>query len=268
MHASSPLLFESIYIIPKHTISYSEQIKNCAEVCDTLRRRLHGDSPCFPVGKGGGLVANSPIIATIIAQIEKVISDSGFSPGSDFSIGIDCAASSFYDPEKQKYQVEKGVVKSSAELVQYYIDLMIQYPSINYINDGISEVDHAGWEMMREGLMNRVKVFGGDVYATQSIFARRGLKKNWTDGIMVQPGQAGTLSDSVETARLFKQRGSLISVGRRSGETCDTLIADFAVAMQSSYFIGGGLFGAEGTAKYNQMLRIYEYLRDRSMLQQ
>lgn len=267
LHAKSPLSFESIMIIPKSCLSFIEQIRMCQEVSDKLRTKLHGDNPKFPVGKSGGLVCDSPVVTTAVALVERAIIESGFSPGTDFTIGIDCAASFFYDPEKQKYQVEQGVTKSAAELVQYYIDLITQHPSITLINDGISEVDHGGWELMRDALMNRIKVFGGDIYASQSILARRGLKKRWTDGILLQPGQAGTISDAAETAKLFKQRGKQVGVSRRSGETCDTLIADFAVAIQSEYFMAGGMIGGDGTAKYNQMLRIYEYLRDRSMLQ-
>jgi enolase len=84
---------------------------------------------------------------------------------------------------------------------------------------------------------------------------------------LLQPDQAGTISDAGEIIKLFRQRGKHVAIARRSGETCDTLIADFAVAIQAEYFMAGGLIGAEGTAKYNQLLRVYEYLRDRSMLQ-
>jgi enolase len=266
LHAASPLAFEAILIIPRAGWSYAEQLKNCAEVFDTLRQKLHGNAAVYPAGRGGGLVPESAVITTVIAQVERAIIDSQFTPGQDFTIGMDCAASNFYDPEKMKYQVEKGVTKSAAELVQYYIDLITQYASITLINDGIAEVDHAGWELMRDALASRVKVFGGDVYASQTILARRGLKKKWTDGIWLQPGQAGTITDASEAAKLFKQRGKQVAVARRAGETCDGFISDFAVAIQSEFLMAGGLVGAEGTAKYNQMLRIYEYLRDRSQL--
>jgi enolase len=266
MHAASPLSFEAILIIPKAGWSYAEQLKNCAEVFDKLRQKLHASSTTYPVGRGGGLVPETAVIATVIAQVERAIIDCTYTPGTDFSIGIDCAASNFYDPERMRYQVEKGVSKSAAELVQYYIDLITQFPSITLINDGISEVDHGGWELMRDALMSRVKVFGGDVYASQTILARRGLKKRWTDGIMLQLGQAGTITDASEAAKLFKQRGKQVAIARRAGETCDGFMADFAVAIQSEFMMAGGLVGAEGTAKYNQLLRIYEYLRDRSQL--
>lgn len=267
MHSQSPMSFESIMIIPKSSLSFIEQLRICSEVTDRLRQKIYGDQEFFPVGKSGGLVYDSPIIATAISAVERAITESGFTPSTDFTIGIDCAASYFYDAETQKYQVEKGVTKTSAELVQYYIDLITQHKAVTFINDGISEVDHGGWELIRDALMNRIKVFGGDIYASQSILARRGLKKKWTDGILLQLGQAGTLTDASETAKLFKQRGRQVAVGRRTGETCDTILADFAVAIQSEYFMAGGLIGSEGTSKYNQMIKIYEYLRDRSMLQ-
>ena len=266
MHANAPLLFESIFIVPKSSLSFIEQIRVCAEICYKIQDKLNGDKPFFPVGKCGGYVCDIGVIAQAIALVESAIKESGFSPGSDFQLGIDCAASYFYDTEKQRYQVEKGVYKGAAELVQYYIDLITQHPSVAIINDGISDLDHGGWEQMREGLANRIKVFGGDIYGSQSMQSRRGLKKKWTDGILIQPSQAGTLSEAAETAKLFKQRGKQIIVGRRSGETCDTIIADFAVAIQADYFMGGGIIGSEGTSKYNHLLRIYEYLRDKSML--
>ncbi|OHT10896.1 Enolase, C-terminal TIM barrel domain containing protein [Tritrichomonas foetus] len=267
MHSQSPMSFEAIMIIPKATLSFIEQLRVCSEVAEKLKTKLYGDSQVFPVGKSGGLVFDSSVIATAISTVERAIVEAGFSVDTDFTIGIDAAASCFYDNETQKYQVEKGVSKNAAELVQYYIDLITQHKSITLINDGISEVDHGGWELMRDALMSRLKVFGGDIYASQSILARRGLKKKWTDGIMLQLGQAGTITDASETAKLFKQRGKQVGIARRSGETCDTIIADFAVAIQSEYYMAGGLIGAEGISKYNQMLRIYEYLRDRSLLQ-
>lgn len=267
MHSQSPMAFEAIMIIPKASLSFNEQLRVCAEVTDKLRRKLYGDKPVFPVGKSGGLVFDSPVLHDAITMIEKAITESGFSSEGDFQICLDCAASYFYDAETQKYQIEKGVSKTAAELVQFYIDLITQHRTISLINDGISEIDHGGWELVRDALQSRLKVFGGDIYASQSILARRGLKKKWTDGILIQLGQAGTITDASETAKLFKQRGKLVAIGRRSGETCDTTMADFAVAIQSEYFMAGGMIGAEGTSKYNQMLRIYEYLRDRSMLQ-
>lgn len=266
LHSQSPMSFESIMIIPKSSLSFIEQLRVCSEVTDKLKQKLYGDQQYYPVGKSGGLVFDSPVVATAVQTVERAIIESGFTTSNDFTIGLDCAASYFYDAETQKYQVEKGVSKTSAELVQYYIDLITQHKAITLINDGISEVDHGGWELIRDALMNRIKVFGGDIYASQSILARRGLKKKWTDGILLQLGQAGTLTDASETAKLFKQRGKQVAVGRRSGETCDTILADFSVAIQSEFFMAGGLNGAEGTSKYNQMLRIYEYLRDRSML--
>ena len=266
MHANAPLFFESIFIVPKSSLSFTEQLRSCTEISYKIQDKLYGDKDVFPVGKCGGFVCSSSVIAAAITLVEKAITESGFSPGSDFQIGIDCAASFFYDTEKQRYQVEKGVYKSAAELVQYYIDLITQHPAVSIINDGISDLDHGGWEQMREGLANRIKVFGGDIYGSQAMQSRRGLKKKWTDGILLQPGQAGTLSEAAETAKLFKQRGKQIIVGRRSGETCDHIIADFAVAIQADYFMGGGIIGSEGTSKYNHLLRIYEYLRDKSML--
>ena len=267
MHAQSSLAFESIMIIPKVTLSYNEQIRTCSEVSEKLYSRLHGTDQIVQVGKTGGLICDSAVIESAISLVEKAISDAGYSPETDFTIGIDCAATYFYDSNSQKYQIEKGVSKSAAELVQFYIDLITQHKSITFINDGVSEIDHAGWELMRDALMSRLKVFGGDIYASQSNIARRGLKKKWTDGILIQMSQASTLSDAAETAKLFKQRGKQVCIGRRAGETCETLLCDFGVAVQAEYFMAGGLFGAEGTSKYNRMLQIHEYLRDRSLLQ-
>ena len=259
--------FESIFLIPKSGITYLDQLRICDEVNDRLLSKIMASNKNPQFVKSGALVLDISSINYAISTIEKAISEAGFSPGTDFTIGIDCASSFFYDNEKQRYLVEKGVSKTAAELVQYYIDLITQHPCISLINDGISETDHAGWELMRDALISRVKVFGGDIYASQSILARRGLKKRWTDGIWLQPGQAGTLTDAGETAKLFKQRGKMVTLARRTGETCDSIIADFAVAIQADYFAGGGLHGEEGIAKYNQMIRIYEYLRDHAMLQ-
>ena len=267
MHGLSPLAFESIMVIPKQTWPLPDQLRACSEVSHKLKQKIHGDAKQFPIGKCGGLVADMAEVLLIIPMIERAIVESGFTPGKDFTIGLDCAASHFYDPDRQKYQLESGVTKSAAELVQFYIDLVTQYPSVTLINDGVSEIDHAGWELMRDALLSRIKVFGGDVYASQAILARRGLKKRWTDGILIQLGQAGTLTDAAETGNMFKQRGKVVAVGRRAGESCDSILTDFAIAIESEYIMAGGMIGSEGISKYNELLRAYEYLREKLMLQ-
>lgn len=267
MHATSPLLFESVFIIPKSSLSYIEQLRICSEIAYRVQDKLYGDKEVFAVGKAGGYVSNSSVISSTVALIEKCITETGLTPGTDIQIGIDCAASYLYDTERQLYQVEKGVYKNTQQLVQYYLDLLAQHPSITILNDGNSDLDHGGWDNLQQGIQKSAIVSGGDIYGSQAMQSRRGLKKKWTDAILLQPGQAGTLSEAAETAKLFKQKGKQVIVGRRSGETCDTTIVDFAVAIQAEYFMGGGIIGSEGSAKYNHMLRIYEYLRDRSMIQ-
>lgn len=264
LHSDSPLLFESIFIIPKQSINFVEQLRMCSEVNTKLRDKLDKFPQKF--GQTGAQVPDSQILVNSIVLVERAIIEAGFSPGSDLQIGIDCAASHFYDQESQKYKIENGVTKTAAELVQFYIDLVAQHQCISMINDPMSEVDHAGWELIKTALTGRIKVFGGDIYASQSILARRGLKKGWTNGIFVQPAQAGTISDAASAARLFKQKGKLVAISRRAGETCDTLITDLAVSIQSDYFIGGGLSRSDSNEKYNNLVRIYEYLKDRSML--
>lgn len=265
MHANSPLMFESIYIVPKTSMSYIEQLRICTEVSYKMKDKVSKNNE-FYIGKNGGFACEVTEVSAAVALVEKTIKEAGFTVGNELSIGIDCAATYIYDQEKQMYQVEKGVFKSSTELVQYYIDLVTHHPSIRMINDGISDLDYRGWEMMRDALTGRVKLYGGDVYGSQSTQSKRGLRDNWTDGILLQPGQAGTLSDAAETGILFKQKGKHVIVARRSGETCDTVIADFAVAIEADFLMAGCLIGSEGVEKYNHLLRIYEYLRDQSML--
>lgn len=267
LHSGSPLVFESIMVVPKPSWPFPDQLRACAEVSHKLKQKIYGETKRFPVGKCGGLVVDMAEVLLIIPLVERAIVEAGFTPGKDFTIGLDCAASHFYNTERQKYELESGMAKSAAELVQFYIDMVTQYPSVTFINDGASEIDHAGWELMRDALVSRIKVFGGDLYASQAILARRGLKKRWTDGIAIQLGQAGTLTDAAESANMFKQRGKSVAVGRRAGETCDSVLADFAVAIESEYIMAGGMIGSEGISKYNELLRIYEYLRDHSMLQ-
>ncbi|KAH0785194.1 enolase family protein [Histomonas meleagridis] len=257
----SPIPFESVNIIPKSGISFAEQLRICSEVSHQLKHKIFANGRHFSIGKMGGLVYRNDI-STSLSILEEAITESGYKPGIDITISIDCAASTFYlsDIDTPCYQIIENNL-TSAQLIQFYIDLMTKHPSISMINDGISDVDNLGWDLMRDALIGKVKLFGGDVYSSQSTLARKGLKKKWTDGILIQPLQVGCLSDAADTAILFKQRGKLVCVGRRCGETCESLIADFAVAIQSEYLMAGGAFSADGTAKYNQMLRIEEYIK-------
>lgn len=128
MHSKSPLVFESVFLIPKTGLSFVEQMRTSVEIAKKLKTKLFGNSNYFQIGKSGGYVIDNLLITGALSLVEKTIVESGFSLNTDFTIGIDFAATSFYDQDHQRYQLEPGVDKSSAELIQFYVDLITEHP--------------------------------------------------------------------------------------------------------------------------------------------
>ena len=210
------------------------------------------------IGDEGGfapnLSSNEEAIQVIIAAIEKA----GFKPGEQICIALDPAASEFFS--NGKYNLEgEGVVKTSAEMVDFYAQLVEKYPIIS-IEDGLAEDDWDGWKLMTEKLGHKLQIVGDDLFVTNTERLSRGIATGTANSILIKVNQIGTLTETFDTIEMAKRAGYTAVVSHRSGETEDATIADIAVATNAGQIKTGAPARTDRVAKYNQLLRIEEML--------
>ncbi|RKZ27652.1 phosphopyruvate hydratase, partial [bacterium] len=190
----------------------------------------------------------------LVAAIEK----SGYQPGKDVFLGIDCAASELYENGKYKFE---GKLISSDELIDYYEKIIGEFPIV-LIEDGLGEDDWDGWKKMTARLGDKVQLVGDDIFVTNPKIIRRGIAENVANSSLIKLNQIGTVSETIDAIRIAHCAGWKTLISHRSGETEDTFIADLAVAVNSGQLKTGAPCRGERLAKYNQLLRIEEELGD------
>ena len=214
------------------------------------------------MGDEGGfapnLTSNKEALEVIIQAIEKA----GYKPGIDITIALDCAASEFYDKKTSKYIEKKkkdsSFSHSSSEQVDYLKKLCSDFP-IDSIEDGLDENDWTGWKVMTSKLSN-LQIVGDDIFVTNPKFLQKGINEKSANAILIKLNQIGTLTETLETISLAKKHNFGTIISHRSGETCDTFIADLAVATNSGQIKTGSLSRSDRISKYNRLLRIEQIL--------
>ncbi|MEA2568560.1 MAG: enolase [Acidobacteriota bacterium] len=258
MHADNNLDVQEFMIIPAGFSTFSDALRAGVEVFHALKKTLHDKKLTTAVGDEGGfapdLKSNAEALDLILTAIEKA----GYKPGSDIYLGLDVAASEFYD--KDTYTFEGGK-KSSAEMVAYYEDLAKRYPIIS-IEDGMSEGDWDGWGTLTNALGSKMQIVGDDLFVTNPQIFAKGIEKGIANAILVKVNQIGTLTETLEAIELGKRAGYRAVMSHRSGETEDSTIADLAVATNVGQIKTGSASRSDRMAKYNQLLRIEEELGD------
>lgn len=244
--------------MPVGAASFAEALRMCVEVYHTLKSVLKSKKLSTSIGDEGGfapnLSSNEEAIQVIIAAIEKA----GFKPGEQICIALDPAASEFYS--NGKYNLEgEGVVKTSAEMVDFYAQLVEKYPIIS-IEDGLAEDDWDGWKLMTEKLGHKLQIVGDDLFVTNTERLSRGISTGTANSILIKVNQIGTLTETFDTIEMAKRAGYTAVVSHRSGETEDATIADIAVATNAGQIKTGAPARTDRVAKYNQLLRIEEML--------
>lgn len=244
--------------MPVGAASFAEALRMCVEVYHTLKSVLKSKKLSTSIGDEGGfapnLSSNEEAIQVIIAAIEKA----GFKPGEQICIALDPAASEFYS--NGKYNLEgEGVVKTSAEMVDFYAQLVEKYPIIS-IEDGLAEDDWDGWKLMTEKLGHKLQIVGDDLFVTNTERLSRGIATGTANSILIKVNQIGTLTETFDTIEMAKRAGYTAVVSHRSGETEDATIADIAVATNAGQIKTGAPARTDRVAKYNQLLRIEEML--------
>ncbi|MCX6061070.1 MAG: phosphopyruvate hydratase [Campylobacterales bacterium] len=253
-HADNSVDFQEYMIMPIGFEDFSEGLRASAEVYHTLKKILKDRGANTALGDEGGfapdLSSNEEPIQVLMEAIEKA----GYKAGSQIAIALDVAASELVTQGGYKLDSENRTV-TSAELVDYYVDLCSKYPIVS-IEDGLSEDDWAGWKILTEKLGSKIQLVGDDLFVTNANILAEGIEKGIANSILIKPNQIGSVSETMLTVRLAQRNGYKCVMSHRSGESEDAFIADFAVALNCGEIKTGSTARGERTAKYNRLLEI------------
>ena len=256
-HASNKLDFQEFIIIPSLS-EYHENLRMGSEIFNTLKKILEKRGLLCGVGDEGGF---APLIDDAVSALELIsdaITKSGYVLGKDVFIGLDVAASEFYNEEEDYYLLE-GRRYSKEELVSYYKRLVDKYHIVS-IEDGMAEEDYEGWKILTDEL-GSIQLVGDDLFVTNKELLKKGIDMKIANSVLVKLNQIGTVSETIDTIKLAKDNDYKTIISHRSGETEDDYIADFAVGLNLGQIKTGSLSRGERTAKYNRLLRIEEKIR-------
>lgn len=267
-HAGGNLKIQEFMIAPSDSVSFPEQLRMAAEVYHKLGGLLVAEYGVSAknLGDEGGYAPPLNTPEEAISIIERAITEAGYEPGNDVRIGLDAAASEFYDPETRLYEVELGVHKTGEEMVEYWKDLVERHPAVISIEDGLDEKDYDNWVKLNAELGEKIQLVGDDLYTTNPKTISQGIEGKWANALLLKVNQIGTISEAMEAARLILNEHQKVMVSHRSGETCNSVIADLAVAIGAQYIKTGSTARGERIQKYTRLLQIYEFLKEHDML--
>jgi enolase len=249
-------------IRPIGAASFAEALRMGAEVFHTLKGILKKRRLSTAVGDEGGFAPELDSIEDALDLIMTSITDSGYIPGKDITIALDCASSEYYKDGLYDYSIFEGAKgqKRNPDAQIAYLEHLVKHYPIDSIEDGMSENDWGGWEYLTKILGKRCQLVGDDLFVTNVEYLSRGIKSGCANAILIKPNQIGTLTETLQAIDLAKSHGYNAIMSHRSGETEDTTIADLAVATNCGQIKCGSLSRSERVAKYNRLLKIEEEL--------
>ena len=262
-HADNSIDFQEFMIMPVGAPTFTEALRMGAEVFHNLRSVLKARNMSTNVGDEGGfapnLASNDDAIQVVCQAIEKA----GYRPGEDIFIGLDAAASEYYNPETGLYEMRwsTGEKYNATEMVDFWKRWVDQYPVIS-IEDGMAEDDWDGWKLLTDAIGDRCQLVGDDLFVTNVERLQMGLDRKVANSILVKLNQIGTLSETIDAVSLATRNGYTSIISHRSGETEDTTIADLVVALNTGLIKTGSASRTDRICKYNQLMRIEEGLGD------
>jgi len=260
-HASNNISIQEFMIIPANFETFSRALRAGIEIFHELKKKAAEKGMPTTVGDEGGIAPDLPTNEAALKFIVDSIISAGYTPGVDIYIALDPAASEFYRDGKYFMHGCSPEGLSSGEISNYWEALIEEFPIIS-IEDGLAEDDWEGWYMMNRWLGERIMIVGDDIFVTNPERLQRGLDESSANAILIKPNQIGTVTETIATVRLAAENVWKTVISHRSGETEDTFISDFAVAMNAGYIKTGSGSRTDRIAKYNQLLRIEEILGD------
>jgi len=257
-HADNNVDLQEFMILPVGVSSFAEALRAGAEIFHALKSVLKAKGLSTAVGDEGGFAPDFRSNVEALETIVEAIGKAGYVAGDDVLLGLDAAASEFF--ENGKYNlVGEGKRLTSEQFVDFLADWTRQYPIIT-IEDGMAEQDRDGWKLLTQRLTDRVQLVGDDNFVTNPAIFREGIKDGIANAILIKVNQIGTLSETLETIAMADAAKYAAVISHRSGETEDTTIADISVATTATQIKTGSLCRSDRVAKYNQLLRIEEAL--------
>lgn len=257
-HADNPIDVQEFMIMPVNADSCRDAIRIGAEIFHELKDKLHAAGHNTAVGDEGGFAPNLAGTEDAIKFVMAAIESAGYKAGEDVYLAMDAAATEFYTDGKYHLKGE-GKSLSSAEMVDYWADLVARYPIIS-IEDGMDEDDWEGWKMLTDAIGDKCQLVGDDLFVTNPVRLADGIEKGVANSILVKVNQIGTLSETMKAVDMAHRARYTSVMSHRSGETEDSTIADLAVALNCGQIKTGSLARSDRLAKYNQLIRIEEEL--------
>lgn len=294
-HAKNTVDFQEFMIMPVGASTFSEALRMGTEIYHTLKKILSADGKSTSVGDEGGFAPDLKDAFEVFDYLTKAVEEAGYVCGKDIVFAMDAAASELYEEnsgmyffpgesevlrqkEEKEYNFKvkdtttegvpdtkrMSVMRSTGEMISLYEELCARYP-IYSIEDGLNEEDWEGWKELTKRLGNKVQLVGDDLFVTNSKRLKRGIEEKCGNSILIKLNQIGTLTETMEAISLAHENGFAAIVSHRSGETEDTTIADLAVALCCGQIKTGAPCRTDRVAKYNQLLRIEEELKDEAV---
>ncbi|KPK64688.1 enolase [candidate division WOR_3 bacterium SM23_42] len=252
--------FQEYMIVPHGAKNFKTATRWSSEVYQVLKKLLKDKGLNTSVGDEGGFVPTVSSNEEPLRLIIEAIEESGYKPGNDISISLDTASSSFYEDGRYNLRTEKKKL-TAPEMVDVFVKLAEKYPIVS-IEDGLAEDDWVGWKLLNDRLGKNVELVGDDLLVTNVERIARGIKENAANAVLIKVNQIGSLTETIEAINMAKNAGWGVIVSHRSGETVDSFIADFTVAMDTGAIKTGAPCRGERIEKYNRLLRIEEELKD------
>jgi enolase len=261
-HADSGLDIQEFMILPVGAPTFREALRMGAEIFHTLGGLLKEKGYKITVGDEGGYAPSLPDQEEAFGYILKAIEKAGYKAGKDIMLGVDSAASEFFDEKKNRYLFRiKGKQQSLTpdEMVDYWVSVVKKYPVIT-LEDGLAQDDWEAWRKLRKKIGDKVQIVGDDLLVTNVNRLQKAINLEAANSILIKLNQIGTLTETVDAIKMADASNWTAVVSHRSGETEDTTISDFVVAMGTGQIKTGSLCRSERVAKYNQLLRIEDEL--------
>ncbi len=266
VHANNTVDLQEFMIMPVGAENFHTGLRMCVEIYQYLKIILKEEKLSTSVGDEGGFAPDLADSREVLSYIVRAVERAGYRPKEEVAIAIDAAASELFDGEKDAYYFPgetqkkgKTVLRSGKEMVDYYKELVQEFPIVS-IEDGLHEDDWDGWKHLTRELGDKIQLVGDDLFVTNIKRLHCGIKLQAANSILVKVNQIGTLSEAMDAVEMAQKAGYRAVVSHRSGETEDSFIADLAVACGAGQIKTGAPCRSDRNAKYNQLLRIEEYL--------
>ena len=261
-HADNPIDFQEFMILPVGAPAVADAVRWGSEIFHALKSALKKAGHNTNVGDEGGFAPDLPSAEAALDFCVRAIEAAGFKPGQDIALGLDCAASEFFEDGAYVYRGE-GKTRSIEQQAEYLVRLADAYPIVS-IEDGMAEQDWKGWKLLTQRLGSRRQLVGDDIFVTNTEILGRGITEKIANSILIKVNQIGTLSETLAAVEMAHRAGYSAVMSHRSGETEDSTIADLAVATNCGQIKTGSLSRSDRLAKYNQLIRIEEELGDQA----